>query len=73
VRQAAQLEIDPALALALGGSTFKGFTYGLVFDVLAVTASGNAVYLNESTSTTKMMWQRLPMQEPGSYHLKAKL
>src|SRR5258708_34546153 len=27
--------------------------------------------MNESTSTTNMMWQRLPMQEPGSYYFPA--
>src|SRR6201998_3253951 len=42
-----------------------------VFDVIAATAPSNAIYVNESTSTTKMMWQRLPMQEKGSYYFGA--
>jgi len=42
-----------------------------VFDVIAATAPSDAIYLNESTSTTKMMWQRLPMQEQGSYYFGA--
>jgi len=42
-----------------------------VFDVIAATAPSDAIYLNESTSTTKMMWQRLPMQGPGSYYFAA--
>jgi benzoylformate decarboxylase len=42
-----------------------------VFDVLAATAPSDVIYLNESTSTTKMMWQRLPMEEPGSYYFAA--
>ena len=42
-----------------------------VFDVIAATAPGDAIYLNESTSTTNLMWQRLPMQEPGSYYFAA--
>jgi benzoylformate decarboxylase len=42
-----------------------------VFDVIAARAPSDAIYLNESTSTTKMMWQRLPMQEQGSYYFGA--
>ncbi len=42
-----------------------------VFDVLAATAPGNAIYLNESTSTTNILWQRLPLQAPGSYYFAA--
>jgi benzoylformate decarboxylase len=42
-----------------------------VLDVLAATAPSNAIYLNESTSTTNMMWERLPMREPCSYYFAA--
>jgi benzoylformate decarboxylase len=42
-----------------------------VLDVLAATAPSDAIYLNESTSTTQIMWQRLPMREPGSYYFAA--
>jgi benzoylformate decarboxylase len=39
-----------------------------VFDVIAARAPNNAIYLNESTSTINVLWQRLPLQEPGSYY-----
>jgi benzoylformate decarboxylase len=39
-----------------------------VLDVIAATAPNNTIYLNESTSTINVLWQRLPMQEPGSYY-----
>lgn len=42
-----------------------------VFDVLAATAPNDAIYVNESTSTTDVMWRRLPMVEPGSYYFAA--
>jgi len=42
-----------------------------VFNVIADTAPRDAIYLNESTSTTDFLWQRLPMQEQGSYYFAA--
>jgi benzoylformate decarboxylase len=42
-----------------------------VLDVIAATAPRNAIYLNESTSTTNFLWRRLSMQEPGSYYFAA--
>jgi benzoylformate decarboxylase len=42
-----------------------------VLDVIAATAPGDAIYVNESTSTTNFLWRRLPMQEPGSYYFGA--
>ena len=42
-----------------------------VLDVLSVTAPSDAIYLNESTSTTNSLWRRLPMREPGSYYFAA--
>jgi benzoylformate decarboxylase len=42
-----------------------------VLDVIAGTAPSDAIYLNESTSTTDFLWRRLPMQEPGSYYFGA--
>jgi benzoylformate decarboxylase len=42
-----------------------------VFDVIAGTAPRDAIYVNESTSTTDFLWRRLPMQEPGSYYFGA--
>ena len=42
-----------------------------VFDVIAGTAPRDAIYLNESTSTTDFLWHRLPMQEQGSYYFAA--
>src|SRR5258708_38145866 len=42
-----------------------------VCDVIAATAPSDAIYLNESTSTTDFLWHRLPMQEQGSYYFPA--
>jgi benzoylformate decarboxylase len=42
-----------------------------VFDLVAATAPRDAIYLNESTSTTDFLWHRLPMQEQGSYYFAA--
>jgi benzoylformate decarboxylase len=42
-----------------------------VLDVIAATSPSNAIYVNESTSTTNFLWRRLPMQEPGSYYFAA--
>lgn len=42
-----------------------------VFDAVAEVAPRDAIYVNESTSTTNLLWDRLPMQEPGSYYFPA--
>ncbi len=42
-----------------------------VFDILDEMAPRDAIYVNESTSTTNIMWQRLRMAEPGSYYFAA--
>jgi benzoylformate decarboxylase len=42
-----------------------------VFDVIAAIAPSDAIYLNESTSTTDFLWRRLPMQESGAYYFGA--
>lgn len=42
-----------------------------VFDILAELAPADAVFINESTSTTNILWERLPMAEPGSYYFPA--
>lgn len=42
-----------------------------VFDVLAAVAPSDAIYVNESTSTTDFMWDRLPLRHPGSYYFAA--
>ena len=42
-----------------------------VLDVVAATAPSDAIYLDESTSTTNFLWRRLPMREPGSYYFSA--
>ncbi|BBU32934.1 benzoylformate decarboxylase (plasmid) [Burkholderia sp. THE68] len=42
-----------------------------VFDILDEMAPRNAIYVNESTSTTNLMWQRLRMTEQGSYYFAA--
>lgn len=43
----------------------------VVFDTLDKIAPRDAIYLNESTSTTALMWQRLSMQHQGSYYFAA--
>ena len=43
----------------------------VVFDVIAEVAPRDAIYVNESTSTVGIMWQRLPMELPGSYFFPA--
>jgi benzoylformate decarboxylase len=43
----------------------------VVLDVIAATAPSDAIYLDESTSTTNFLWRRLPMREPGSYYFSA--
>ena len=42
-----------------------------VFDILDEMAPRNAIYVNESTSTTNIMWQRLRMTEQGGYYFAA--
>jgi benzoylformate decarboxylase len=42
-----------------------------VLDVIAATAPADAIYVNESTSTTNFLWRRLPMQQPASYYFGA--
>ncbi|BBQ01006.1 benzoylformate decarboxylase (plasmid) [Burkholderia sp. SFA1] len=42
-----------------------------VFDILDDMAPRDAIYVNESTSTTHLMWQRLRMTEQGSYYFAA--
>jgi benzoylformate decarboxylase len=42
-----------------------------VFDVIAATAPGDAIYVNESTSTTDLLWRRLRIREPGSHFFGA--
>jgi benzoylformate decarboxylase len=42
-----------------------------VLDVIAATAPSDAIYLDESTSTTNFLWRRLLMREPGSYYFSA--
>ncbi|GAJ96758.1 benzoylformate decarboxylase [Rhizobium rhizogenes] len=42
-----------------------------VFDIIDDLAPENAIYLNESTSTTAALWERLRMRQPGSYYFAA--
>ncbi|WP_322061602.1 benzoylformate decarboxylase [Paraburkholderia sp. J63] len=42
-----------------------------VFDIIDDVAPRDAIYVNESTSTTDVMWQRLRMTEQGSYYFAA--
>ncbi|RMP62849.1 hypothetical protein ALQ18_02303 [Pseudomonas marginalis pv. marginalis] len=43
----------------------------VVLDTLDEIAPHDAIYLNESTSTTTLMWQRMTMRYPGSYYFAA--
>jgi benzoylformate decarboxylase len=38
-----------------------------VSDLIAEVAPSDAVYVDESPSTTDALWQRLPMEAPSSY------
>jgi benzoylformate decarboxylase len=42
-----------------------------VFDLIGKIAPRDAIYVNESTSTVNILWQRLPMVLPGSYYFGA--
>jgi benzoylformate decarboxylase len=42
-----------------------------VLDLIAEVAPSDAVYVDESPSTTDAMWQRLPMEAPSSYFFPA--
>jgi benzoylformate decarboxylase len=42
-----------------------------VFDILDEMAPLDAIYVNESTSTTSLLWRRLRMTEQGSYYFAA--
>ncbi|SAL60622.1 benzoylformate decarboxylase [Caballeronia terrestris] len=42
-----------------------------VFDLIDEMAPRDAIYVNESTSTTNLLWQRLRMAEQGSYFFAA--
>ncbi|NEI74515.1 benzoylformate decarboxylase [Rhizobium lusitanum] len=42
-----------------------------VFDMIDDLAPSDAIYVNESTLTTADMWQRLRMDQPGSYYFAA--
>lgn len=41
------------------------------FDTLNTIAPKDAIFVNESTSTTNVLWQRLDMQQQGSYYFAA--
>ncbi|WP_416414546.1 benzoylformate decarboxylase [Pantoea sp. App145] len=41
------------------------------FDTLNSVAPKNAIYVNESTSTTNILWQRLDLRSQGSYYFAA--
>lgn len=42
-----------------------------VFDIIDEMAPHDAIYVNESTSTTNIMWERLRMTEQGTYYFAA--
>jgi len=60
----------PHVAASAGGVSGR-LAPEQVFDIVARTAPADAVYVNESTSTTAQLWQRLPMNQPRSYFFPA--
>ncbi|QOH70122.1 benzoylformate decarboxylase [Pseudomonas putida] len=42
-----------------------------LFEVLDAVAPSDAIYVKESTSTTTAFWQRMNLQNPGSYYFPA--
>lgn len=42
-----------------------------VFEIIDTFAPSDAIYVNESTSTTSSLWQRVRMEESGSYYYAA--
>lgn len=56
---------------AVTGDAPGGMAPEQVFDIVAELAPADAVYVNESTSTTAALWQRLPMRHPRSYFFPA--
>lgn len=42
-----------------------------VFDLIDLFAPSDAIYVNESTSTTSSLWQRVRMEKSGSYYYAA--
>ncbi|AYM82110.1 Benzoylformate decarboxylase [Agrobacterium tumefaciens str. Kerr 14] len=44
---------------------------GNVFDIVDELSPANTVYLNESTSTTAELWERLKMDQQGNYYFCA--
>ncbi|MDF3887971.1 benzoylformate decarboxylase [Cupriavidus basilensis] len=61
------LRIRPALAQDETGP----LSPERVFDMIDEMAPRDAIYVNESTSTTNILWQRLRMTEQGSYYFAA--
>jgi benzoylformate decarboxylase len=57
----------PPRAAAQGGT----LTPEAVFDIVDDIAPPDVIYLNESTSTTASLWQRLRLEAPGSYYFAA--
>ncbi|MGC5799643.1 benzoylformate decarboxylase [Sphingomonas sp. NFX23] len=61
----------PRLSPALGKVRDGALMPERVFDLIDQIAPRDAIYLNESTSTTAMMWERLRIENPGSYYFAA--
>jgi benzoylformate decarboxylase len=43
----------------------------VLFDLIARVAPRDAIFVNESTSTTETLWERLPLEGQGSYFFAA--
>lgn len=67
-RSGASLESLPLLPEVDTTHPIKAETF---FDTLNKIAPTHSIFVNESTSTTNILWQRLNLQEQGSYYFAA--
>ncbi|MFM0718223.1 benzoylformate decarboxylase [Paraburkholderia strydomiana] len=68
----AQRAMPAAIARPAAAAETQGrLTPERVFDIVDEIAPQDAIYVNESTSTTNLMWQRLRMTSQGSYYFAA--
>ncbi|WP_144140885.1 benzoylformate decarboxylase [Paraburkholderia sp. BCC1884] len=71
VSQSSRAQPAPRLMPAPAPENAGALTPERVFDILNEVAPRDAIYVNESTSTTTIMWERLRMTESGSYYFAA--
>ena len=72
VVEAKSIAVVPRTQLALAEPTTDGYIKPeRLFDLLNLLAPENAIYTNESTSTTNILWERLALHGQGSYYFAA--